>query len=132
MKTPQQIKNEVEKGCGEWFDEEFDDCLQSRWICGKKYLNYKTDLCPKCKAKLSILTEYDKSIKEMIEEVAGKCCKSWNDTEQLNKDLWVITESDEFTQEQKNEVLGEVAHLIGGHLIPDILSKIGDNSEVKE
>ena len=65
-KTPQQIKNEVEKGCGKvtnWYELKrlcgtFEDLKHSEHII----------LCPSCQAKLSILTEYDKSIKEMIED----------------------------------------------------------------
>jgi hypothetical protein len=64
MKTPQQIKNEVEKGCGKvtnWYE--------LKRLCGTfedlKHSEH-TILCPSCLAKLSILTEYDKSIKEMI------------------------------------------------------------------
>jgi hypothetical protein len=65
MKTPQQIRNEVEKGCGKvtnWYE--------LKRLCGTfedlKHSEH-TILCPSCQAKLSILTEYDKSIKEMIE-----------------------------------------------------------------
>ena len=74
MKTPQQIRNEVEKE-----KERINIKEELRKGCGKKitYPNYhlycgdsnslRQVFCPKCKAQLSILTEYDKSIKEMIE-----------------------------------------------------------------
>ena len=70
MKTPQQIRNEVEKGCGKvtnWYELKrlcgtFEDLKHSEHII----------LCPSCQAKLSILTEYDKSIKEMIERLKDK------------------------------------------------------------
>ena len=69
MKTPQQIRNEVEKGCGKvtnWYELKrlcgtFEDLKHSEHII----------LCPSCQAKLSILTEYDKAIKEMIEDLSN-------------------------------------------------------------
>jgi len=63
MKTPQQIKNEVEKGCGEYYENTANFGL--REYCG--LYDGEIKLCPNCGAKLSILTEYDKAIKEMIE-----------------------------------------------------------------
>ena len=64
MKTPQQIKNEVEKGCGKYIGTWK---TSQKIICGC-YTNM-LELCPSCQAKLSILTEYDKAIKEMIEDL---------------------------------------------------------------
>ena len=64
MKTPQQIRNEVEKGCGKYIGTWK---TSQKIICGC-YTNM-LELCPKCQAKLSILTEYDKAIKEMIEDL---------------------------------------------------------------
>ena len=69
MKTPQQIRNEVEKGCGKvtnWYELKrlcgtFEDLKHSEHII----------LCPSCQAKLSILTEYDKAMKEEIKEPTG-------------------------------------------------------------
>jgi len=67
MKTPQQIRNEVEKGCGEIFvDENGNDAPCKLLYCNRTIP--EPHLCPSCLAKLSILTEYDKSIKEMIED----------------------------------------------------------------
>ena len=61
-KTPQQIKNEVEKEikrCNEIINNTKIDMKKDIWE--NKLLQHK--------AQLSILTEYDKSIKEMIEEL---------------------------------------------------------------
>jgi hypothetical protein len=96
--TPQQIKNEVEKGCGKYIrgnklliDRDWE---HDNYTCGVKRL------CPSCLAKLSILTEYDKSIKEMI----------------LNL----------------KEIYTEKGMCVLSKDIKELLSKIGDNSEVKE
>ena len=75
-KTPQQIKNEVEKGCGIFlYEDEFgdkDDLFNHDVNCGTYLVrDNKLVLCPSCQAKLSILTEYDKSIKEMIEDLSN-------------------------------------------------------------
>ena len=74
MKTPQQIRNEVEKGCGIFlYEDEFgdkDDLFNHDVNCGTYLVrDNKLVLCPSCQAKLSILTEYDKAIKEMIEDL---------------------------------------------------------------
>lgn len=76
-KTPQQIRNEVEKGCGELWG------VDNR--CGEHLGDGSIDYCPSCLAKLSILTEYDKSIKEMIEDRIAlqkifKMSCNWEDT----------------------------------------------------
>lgn len=65
MKTPQQIKEEVEKGCGiyDMINPEFERS------CGDILFNNTIFYCPICKAKLSILVEYDKAIKEIIESL---------------------------------------------------------------
>ena len=82
MKTPQQIRNEVEKGCGIFlYEDEFgdkDDLFNHDVNCGTYLVrDNKLVLCPSCQAKLSILTEYDKSIKEMIEERVNFYKKLW-------------------------------------------------------
>jgi hypothetical protein len=61
MRTPQQIRNEVKKGCG-------DKYIGLGLECGNKrsFNNERIYYCPICLAKLSILTEYDKAMKEMI------------------------------------------------------------------
>lgn len=65
MKTPQQIINEVEKGCGKLFKPEYFGIT-----CGERSpLTGNIMLCGGCENKLSILTEYDKSIKEMIKGI---------------------------------------------------------------
>jgi len=105
--TPQQIRNEVEKGCGKKF----------RWkgfYCGAKYPN-KNELmfCPTCQAKLSILTEYDKSIKEIIEKINDpEIIANWGKTPQ---ERLVILK---YVTEWKKLINEE------------LLSRIGDNSEV--
>jgi len=66
-KTPQQIKNEVEKEIKEAEDKIHenakDDKHYSAWVHSAMI-----KIISEGKVKLSILTEYDKSIKEMIEE----------------------------------------------------------------
>ena len=104
MKTPQQIKNEVEKGCGKYIEEEDRDCGHDYDYYEDEKRDYvikKTGfdkwLCLSCQAKLSILTEYDKSIKEMIKQAF------------LN---WLEDTTDSPFKIEK-----------------ELLSKIGDNSE---
>jgi hypothetical protein len=113
-KTPQQIKNEVEKGCGKeivtigttTYKDEYEDEEANTIYCG----DYNNQLCPSCQAKLSILTEYDKSIKEMIEELRNFIC---------------------ITGEGKGEDYIDVKIKIDNK-IEELLSKIGDDSEVEK
>ena len=104
MKTPQQIKNEVEKEINrlvldkDFIDKESDDDFQ-------RVLELR--------AQLSILTEYDKSIKEMIEEIIEKKKESLMNDNLIIGDWW---SSEIFT----------------GLEIDELLSKIGDNSEVEK
>jgi len=105
MKTPQQIRNEVEKGCGEIFvDENGNDAPCKLLYCNRTIP--EPHLCPSCLAKLSILTEYDKSIKEMIEDLIFH--KSRPDS--YNQNIKIINVSD----------------------IKELLSKIGDVQQSKE
>ena len=97
MKTPQQIKNEVEKGCGKYIGTWK---TSQKIICGC-YTNM-LELCPKCQAKLSILTEYDKSIKVLIKDYFDE--------------LYGRTNMGMFKKELPDE----------------LLSKIGDVSEVEK
>ncbi len=69
MKTPQQIRNEVEKGCGERLV--YYEPFTEPEACGTNMYG-KIIICKECENKLSILTEYDKAIKEMIEELRLK------------------------------------------------------------
>jgi len=69
MKTPQQIRNEVEKKDYKEVDKWIEECdVDGRMIEFEFFDSDIEDLknCIK-REKLSILTEYDKSIKEMIE-----------------------------------------------------------------
>ena len=109
MKTPQQIKNEVEKGCGKYIGTWK---TSQKIICGC-YTNM-LELCPKCQAKLSILTEYDKSIKEMIEERVN-----------FYKKLW-LKAVDEQNKHQEDIFYNTYFNL------KELLSKIGDVSEVEK
>jgi hypothetical protein len=71
MKTPQEIKNEVEKKDYKEVDKWIEECdVDGRMIEFEFFDSDIEDLknCVK-REKLSILTEYDKSIKEMIEEL---------------------------------------------------------------
>jgi hypothetical protein len=69
MKTPQQIRNEVEKKDYKEVDKWIEECdVDGRMIEFEFFDSDIEDLknCVK-REKLSILTEYDNSIKEMIE-----------------------------------------------------------------
>jgi len=72
---------------------------------------------------LQIKYALDKAFKMKLKTLRSfeeKYCKGWNDIENIKEDLWVINEDDSFTKEQKNLIFQEVAHIIGGHLFPDI------------
>jgi hypothetical protein len=132
MKTPQQIKNEVEK--------EFKRKVYL--LERKSYLSQKINseialsdeerkefvLTPssniiqgemkELKAKLSILTEYDKSIKEMIDNFRTK-----------------LRQCDEFfnVNDYKNtQSTDKFMGIVELFLKQELLSKIGDNSEVEK
>jgi hypothetical protein len=105
-KTPQQIKNEVEKGCGMKFDE-------NRYYCtGEGGFT-----CPSCLAKLSILTEYDKSIKEIIDRLE----KEYREAEIKQKGICPNVKE-----------MTDGALIVLDRLREELLSKIGDNSEVEK
>ena len=82
------------KGCGVGFDIINDEII----YCGDYNNSDKIQLCPSCKAQLSILTEYDKSIKEMI-KVLKEVKKTFSDTKvecpicEEEKRLWVKDEN---------------------------------------
>jgi len=130
MKTPQQIKSEVEKGCGK-AGKIFKGVKGQYWYadCGKPYLWERDNgkniplnkyLCPSCLAKLSILTEYDKSIKEMIENLKL-------DIDEFDKEEKKRFKKEVFTEEQVYWILW-----LYEKKIKELLSKIGDNSEVEK
>jgi hypothetical protein len=107
MKTPQQIKNEVEEEIERYnYNIPFKD--------DKQRLQKQREL----KAQLSILTEYDKSIKEIIEDIF-KLIKRYGDE--------VNYEHNGFVYKMKDIIWFQ--DMISKM---KILSKIGDNSEVKE
>lgn len=75
MKTPQQIKNEVEKEIEELKEEAEKELIiykeEKDFFERRKQYSSLQNIIIKLRereAKLSILTEYDKSIKEMIED----------------------------------------------------------------
>ena len=103
--TPQQIKNEVEKGCRE--RGKFDG--HGFWICGLTQIDSGTYYCPVCSAKLSILTEYDKSIKEMIER--------------LRESVWLVNSSNDRTLEL---IYPDINNLIR-EKIDEFISKLEDD-----
>ncbi|HQB18903.1 MAG TPA: hypothetical protein PL092_03060 [Candidatus Pacearchaeota archaeon] len=108
MKTPQQIRNEVEKKDYKEVDKWIEECdVDGRMIEFEFFDSDIEDLknCIK-REKLSILTEYDKSIKEMIEDLIFH--KSRPDS--YNQNIKIINVSD----------------------IKELLSKIGDVSEVEK
>jgi len=108
-KTPQQIRNEVEKGCGVTFGDCYYEDMNPR-ECGKDKLHY----CEDCRAKLSILTEYDKAIKEMIEERVN-----------FYKKLW-LKAVDEQNKHQEDIFYNTYFNL------KELLSKIGDVQQTSE
>jgi hypothetical protein len=131
-KTPQQIKNEVEKeieeireGCNkEWSDESGD------YICGEDFDNPNADsgcsffLCDNCmeklikaEAKLSILTEYDKSIKEMIDRLE----KEYREAEIKQKGICPNVKE-----------MTDGALIVLDRLREELLSKIGDDSDIQK
>ena len=111
-KTPQQIRNEVEKGCGEDLKRKVFEGNTDLYCGLEVFISEKVGLkrvyCDKCKAKLSILTEYDKSIKEMIEEL-----------DDFRRPVTDKEELFDFKQRMHRK-------------IKQLLSKIGDNSEVEK
>ena len=116
MKTPQQIKNEVEKGCGK-----IESIGLITYKCGFSIVSDSPNgkervyRCFACRSKTpsQILTEYDKSIKEMIEEIIEKKKESLMNDNLIIGDWW---SSEIFT----------------GLEIDELLTKIGDNSEVEK
>jgi hypothetical protein len=110
--TPQQIRNEVEKGCGEFLAMFYGD-INYRVRCGDiNPISKEKVLCNKCEAKLSILTEYDKSIKDIIKKDLNTC-----------EEMIKATIKNEIANGKWISISIELKRL---------LSKIGDNSEVKE
>lgn len=55
-----------------------------------------------------------------LRDIQKEYCSSWDDVETIKKCLWTIEDFNSFTEEQKEEIYREVAHIIGGHLIPDL------------
>jgi hypothetical protein len=100
--------------------------------------------CPSCLAKLSILTEYDNSIKEMIESkdflehIADLEHEQWivwtsymlEHLTKENKEKW-YAQCETPYPELSNEEQESDRHF-ARIVIDELLSKIGDNSEVKE
>ena len=106
MKTPQQIRNEVEKGCGVVFGDCYYEDMNPR-ECGKDKIHY----CKECRDRINILTEYDKSIKEMIEELKEKL-----EGEEYR--------DDEYTS-YRNFMNGQISQIID----EELLSKIGEEKQ---
>ncbi len=116
-KTPQQIRNEVEKGCGKLIPLEENNPNSWKVTCGA-WINDKIRLCSSCLIKLSILTEYDKSIKEMIE----------NFRQELKHCDEFFNVNDYENTQSTDKFMG----IVELFLKQELLSKIGDNSEVKK
>jgi len=117
--TPQQIKEEVEKEFNklvldkDFIDKESDDDFQ-------RVLELK--------AQLSILTEYDKSIKEMIEGFKEDIAH-----------ILEVTSTEVYQEFANNEGVAKYIiklkkdlHKNNNSKINELLSKIGDNSEVEK
>lgn len=133
-KTPQQIKNEVEKGCGERFVK-WDN---GYWyfICGgisktNKFTGDEVTInpipyCDKCQAKLSILTEYDKAMKEMIEDnlVLVERTIFIDNFKILNWRTYIKGREECWANKNPSIVIKKIKE--------ELLSKIGDGSEVEK
>jgi hypothetical protein len=102
-KTPQQIRNEVEK--------KIKELKKDMPYCKISLNNWEV-----LEAKLSILTEYDKSIKEMIEDLEKQA------------DSFDLMD---FTNPRDISILRQGTK-IGFKRLKELLSKIGDNSEVEK
>ena len=119
MKTPQQIKNEVEKEIEELKEEAEKELIiykeEKDFFERRKQYSSLQNIIIKLRereAKLSILTEYDKSIKEMIESCDEEpCCHGIQKNEllsQLNSkekkdvftELWDNPEDDRWDKEE--------------------------------
>jgi hypothetical protein len=115
MKSPQQIKEEVEKKDYKEVDKWIEECdVDGRMIEFEFFDSDIEDLknCIK-REKLSILTEYDKSIKEMIEKDIDVSFSNSDKSPDYQKGY-----SDCFWAFYKKK--------------KELLSKIGDNSEVEK
>ncbi|MFA5396817.1 MAG: hypothetical protein WC346_12490, partial [Methanogenium sp.] len=97
--------------------------------CGNTGFKDKICLCEVCQAKLSILTEYDKSIKEMIEKVLSILKEGCGVNFVLEEQDCIC--GDDFEYEDKVKVLLCELCLDKIKRI-ELLSKLGDNSEVKK
>jgi len=124
MKTPQQIRNEVEKKMKKLQTTQPDVIIN---INDLHWTEREAIKIREYKAQLSILTEYDKSIKEMIEKELNKLNK---DFARYDKECLESIRTDkkqyEYSERQRAKTLYAIDEL---NLI---LSKIGDNSEVEK
>ena len=127
MKTPQQIRNEVEKGCGVCIEWGLDGQVIRE--CGDIDDYGEVEWCPQCSAKLSILTEYDKSIKEMIEKVLSILKEGCGVNFVLEEQDCIC--GDDFEYEDKVKVLLCELCLDKIKRI-ELLSKIGDVQQTSE
>jgi hypothetical protein len=129
-KTPQQIKNEVEKEINNLEYLERGEVMYGMNEVNKKEIQklFKHSLAERnlweARAKLSILTEYDKAIKEMTEnnllrETAIEDCK-WLKENMINvdNDTWIYRKA-------QWDCLVEFFDLTE----QELLSKMGDNSD---
>jgi hypothetical protein len=103
----------VEKGCGKYIGNVVRLSFLIDYKCGDLIWDEVKNIkeikyCPSCLAKLSILTEYDKSIKEMIEIYITK---------------WKALNKSKFRTVDIDAVLNEFEGL---------LSKIGDVQQSQE
>jgi hypothetical protein len=124
MKTPQQIRNEVEKEIKRFEDIE-NGLLEVESV---RELELNSKRLFNAKKRLQILTEYDKSIKEMIGDVGLQDIIDFLDN---LKNLRIDKQSS-LNYEDGELPFGTCDYMAIDDMISKmkILSKIGDNSEV--
>ena len=95
MKTPKELIEEVEKGCG----KSFEHPINHNWgyvICGKSNYNGSELLCDKCKSKIKGIKlgakETIQTIKDVIINCQNKECEELKylllkDLEELEKEI---------------------------------------------
>jgi hypothetical protein len=124
IKTPQQIKNEVEKEIKRFEDIE-NGLLEVESV---RELELNSNRLFNAKKRLQILTEYDKAMKEMIKKRVLEI------EEVIKENLLSVKKQPQNKQKEylKNVIRDNEFYLLRKVELEDFLSKNGDNSEVKK